>query len=89
MHPHFLLRTSAVGANSQNVLHLRIAHKQDVSRNEEPDTFAARRASQTATVSPHLPEIAGLAESHGRCRSTIQTLLPWPDEAQTLHSSGG
>ena len=71
MHPNLLLCACTVSANPQDILHLRVADKQDIPRNEEPDALTARRARQTAPVSPHLTEIARLLQSSGGSRSAV------------------
>jgi hypothetical protein len=71
MHPNLLLRPRTVRADPQNILHLRVANKQNVPRNEEPDPLAARRARQAAPVSPHLAEIARLAQRLCGSRSAV------------------
>lgn len=58
MPPDLLLSTSRVGTNPQDLSHLIIANEHDIPRHEEPDTLGARRASETAPVSPELGEVA-------------------------------
>lgn len=52
MHPHHLLYPRAEGRDTQNLLHLRIADEEWVSRNPPLDALSARRRRQTTIVHP-------------------------------------
>ena len=83
MHPNLLLRPCTVRANPQDILHLRVAHKKNVPRNEEPDPLATRRARQAAPVSPHLAEIARLTQRFRRSRSAVHPYVKVVEVGET------
>lgn len=46
MKPNLLLSSRGVGAHSKYILHLLVAHEQDVTRNVPPYSLAAGRAGE-------------------------------------------
>ena len=46
--PNLLFGSGRVGADSENVLHLLVSDKEDVSGDEESDSLGARRGGQGA-----------------------------------------